>query len=196
MKMCPLAFQSLARWAGSHNDLETIAAEGMGMLLASVLTASEVLNGDNETGVLPCFNAPEVGKIYSSLCFCMSKALACAQERRPLSDIPEAIQQCMEDTLSSPAAVNTIDSGLQTLLMLQSFSWCYKEGDDLIGYLHQLVPHFMFVSTFSYLCITSESSLLKPALKMLVVTAYGFNYDTFLFRTLMQRIPWGTSMGS
>ncbi len=120
--MCPLAFQSLARWAGSHNDLETIAAEGMGMLLASVLTASEVLNGDNETGVLPCFNAPEVGKIYSSLCFCMSKVLACAQERRPLLDIPEAVQQHMEDTLSSPAAVKVIDLGLQTLLMLQSFS--------------------------------------------------------------------------
>ena len=85
MKMHPLAFQSLARWAGSHDDPETITAEGMGMLLASVLTASEVLNRDNETGVLLYFNAPEVGKIYSSLCFCMS------EERRPLSDIPEAV---------------------------------------------------------------------------------------------------------
>ncbi len=102
----------------------------------------------------------------------------------------------MEDTLSSPAAVKAIDSGLQTLLMLQSFSWCYKEGDDPIGYLCQLVPHFMFVSTLSYLSITNKSSLLKPALKMLVVTAYGFNYDTFLFRILMQRILWGTSKGS
>ena len=171
MKMCPQAFQSLARQAGSHDDLETITVEGMGMLLASVLTASEVLNGDNETGTLPCFNASEVGKIYSSLHFCISESLACAQERRPLSDIPEAVQQCMEDTLSSPAAVKAIDSGLRTLLMLQSFSWCYKEGDDPIGYLCQLVPHFMFVSTLSYLCITNESSLLKPTLKMLVVTA-------------------------
>ncbi len=88
------------------------------MVLASVLTASEVLNGDNETGALPCFNTPEVGKIYSSLCFCMSEALACTQERRPLSDIPEAVQQHMEDTLISPTAVKVIDSGLQTLLML------------------------------------------------------------------------------
>ncbi len=89
--MCPLAFQSLARQAGSHDNPETIAVEGMGMLLASVLTASEVLNGDNETGVLLCFNAPEVGKIYSSLCFCMSKVLVCAQDRRLLSDIPEVV---------------------------------------------------------------------------------------------------------
>ncbi len=133
MVMHPLAFQSLARWAGSHDDPETITVEGMGMLLASVLTASEVLSGDNKTEALPWFNAPEVGKIYSSLCFCVSEALACAQERRPLSDIPEAVRQCMEDTLSSPAAVKVIDLGLQTLLMLQSFSWCYKEGDDPIG---------------------------------------------------------------
>ncbi len=67
VKMHPQTFQSLARQAGSHDDLETITVEGMGMLLASVLTASEVLNGDNETGMLPCFNAPEVGKIYNSL---------------------------------------------------------------------------------------------------------------------------------
>ena len=79
----------------------------------------------------------------------------------------------MEDTLSSPAAVKAIDLGLWTLLMLQSFSWCYKEGDDLIGYLCQLVPHFMFVSTFSCLCIINKLSPLKLALKMLVEIAYG-----------------------
>ncbi len=85
VKMCPQAFQSLARQAGSHDNPETITAEGMVMLLASVLTASEVLNWENETGMLPCFNAPEVGKIYSSLRFCVSEALVCTQERRPLA---------------------------------------------------------------------------------------------------------------